>query len=384
MIAAVLTIIIALSCVSYLYLKSSTPRSFASVIVVVIAVIAALGYYEIASDFLISRGRGGQWAQPVVFLVIFIGVVVGAQSLADYLLHKDVEFGPLYAKITAVVCGIIAGLIITGALFIALAMSPLAPKWPYARFDETNLVINSPTKPLLNSDGFVAALFGWISKGSLSSAKSFAFYHPDFIDQLHLNHYKASEGVYTIAAADSVVVPNKYGVRIMNFDDQAYIVVRMGVKSGEISTGGAMDKNGQVSFTFSQVRLVCKEKAQAAETTGSAQVVYPEAQIVQNQLIPMSPDETFTFGRGEFARLSPYGMVAWVDLAFRVPSNLSPVLIEFKNNALAPLPKAIVATAEINRELDRGEPESGGGRGRGRQEEYEDEEYEDKEEYEEY
>jgi len=66
-------------------------------------------------------------------------------------------------------------------------------------------------------------------------------------------------------------------------------------------------------------------------------------------------------------------MVAWIDLAFRVPSNLSPVLIEFKNNALAPLPKAIVATAQINRELDRGEPE----RGRGREEEYEDEEYED-------
>ena len=375
MIAAAVTIIIALLCVAYLYLKSSTPRSFAVVIVVVIAVIAALGYYEIASDLLISRGRGGQWAQPAVFLAIFIGVLAGAKSLVDFLLDKDVEFGPLYAKIAAVVCGIIAGLIISGALFIALAMSPLAPKWPYPRFDETNLAINSPNKALLNSDGIVAALFGWISKGSLSSAKSFAFYHPDFIDQLHLNHYKASEGVYTIAAADSVVVPKKYGVRIMDFDERAYIVVRMGVKSGEISTGGAMDKDNNVSFTFSQVRLVCKEKAQAAETTGSAQVVYPQAQVVQNQLIPMSPDETFSFGRGEFARFSPYGMVAWIDLAFRVPSNLSPVLIEFKNNALAPLPKAIVATAEINRELDRGEPEPEPERGR--EEEYEDEEYED-------
>ncbi len=373
MIAAALTIIIALLCVSYLYLKSSTPRSFAVVIVVVIAVIAALGYYEIASDLLISRGRGGQWAQPVIFLAIFIVVLAGGKSLADYLLHKDVEFGPLYAKIAAVVCGIISGLIISGALFIALAMSPLGPKWPYPRFDETNLAINSPTKPLLNSDGIVAALFGWISKGSLSSAKSFAVYHPDFIDQLHLNRYKASYGVYTIAAADSVVVPQKYGVRIMNFDEQAYIIVRMGVKDGEISSGGATDKDGKVSFTFSQIRLICKEKAQAAETTGSAQVVYPEAQIVENQLIPMRLGETFAFGRGEFVRFSPYGMVAWVDLAFRVPSNLTPVLIEFKNNALAPLPKPIVATAEINRELDSG--------GRERDDE-EEEEYE--EEYEDY
>ncbi len=364
MIAAVLTIIIALSCVAYLYLKSSTPRSLAVVIVVVIAVIAALGYYEIASDLLISRGRGGQWAQPVVFLAIFIGVLAGAKSLADFLLHKDVEFGPFYAKIAAVVCGTIAGLIISGVLFIALAMSPLGSKWPYPRFDETNLAINSPTKPLLNSDGIVAALFGWISKGSLSSAKSFAFYHPDFIDQLHLNHYKASDGVYTIAAADSVVVPKKYGVRIMDFDERAYIVVRMGVRSGEISTGGAMNKDSRVSFTFSQVRLICKEKAQAAETTGSAQAVYPEGQVVQNQLILMPPEETFAFGRGEFVSFSSYGRVAWIDLAFRVPSNLSPVLIEFKNNALAPLPKAIVATAEINRELDSG--------GRNDEEEYED------------
>jgi hypothetical protein len=337
------------------------------VIIVVIAVIAALGYYEIASDLLISRGRGGQWAQPVVFLAIFIGVLAGAKSLVDFLLHKDVEFSPLYAKIAAVVCGTIAGLIISGVLFIALAMSPLGSKWPYPRFDETNLAINSPTKPLLNSDGIVTALFGWISKGSLSSAKSFAVYHPDFIDQLHLNHYKASDGVYTIAAADSVVLPKKYGVRIMDFDERAYIVVRMGVRGGEILAGGAMNKNNKVSFTFSQVRLICKEKVEAAETTGSAQVVYPEGQVVQNQLILMPPDETFTFGRGEFVRVSPYGVVAWIDLAFRVPSNLSPVLIEFKNNALASLPKAIVATAEINRELDRGEGDE--------EEEEEEEEY---------
>jgi hypothetical protein len=82
----------------------------------------------------------------------------------------------------------------------------------------------------------------------------------------------------------------------------------------------------------------------------------------------MPLDETFTFGRGEFVSFSSYGRVAWIDLAFRVPSNLSPVLIEFKNNALAPLPKAVVATAEINRELDRGE---------GDDEEEEEEEYED-------
>ncbi len=348
MFAAAGIILISILCVSHLYLKSSTPRSFAAAIAAVIAVIAALGYYEIASDILISKGQGGQWVQPAIFVIIFVAVLAATKSLADLLLPRNVDFGQLPARIVGVVCGGVAGVVISGALFIAIAMSPLALKWPYARFEQRNINITSPKSSLLNSDGIVAAMFGWISKGSMSSGKSFAVYHANFIDQLHLNRHKAKDGVYMITAAEAIVVPKKDGVRTFDVDQRSYTIVRMGIKGSEIDSGGAMDKDGIISFTTSQVRILCKQKGQAEDMTGSARPVYPEAQLLDNELIPVRLDETINVARGAFESVSTYGRVAWIDLAFRVPANMKPILLEFKQNAVAELPKAVAGTAKID------------------------------------
>ena len=349
MFAAGALIMITILCVAHLYLKSSTPRSFAAVIAAVIAVIAALGYYETASDILISKGHGGQWVQPAIFAIIFFAVLAVTKSLADFLLPRSVEFSQLSARIGGVVCGVIAGVIMSGVLFIALALCPLSDRWPYARFEQGNINITSPNKSLLNSDEIVGALFSWISKGSMSSDKSFAVYHANFIDQLHLNRHKAKEdGVYTIAAAEAVVLPEKNGVRIEDVDQRSYTIVRMGIKGGEIDRGGAMDKDGGISFTPSQVRILCKQKDQAADMTGSARPVYPEAQLLENELIPVRLDKTINVSRGEFESVSSYGRVAWIDIAFSVPADMRPILLEFKQNAVAQLPKAVVGTAEID------------------------------------
>ena len=72
MFAAAGIIIIITLCVAHFYLKSSALASFAAVISVVLAFIVSFGYYEVAADILISRGKGGQWAQPTAFLFIFI------------------------------------------------------------------------------------------------------------------------------------------------------------------------------------------------------------------------------------------------------------------------------------------------------------------------
>lgn len=348
MFAAVGIILISILCVSHLYLKSSAPRSFAAAIAAVVAVIAALGYYEIASATLISKGHGGQWVQPAIFVIIFVTVLVVTKLLADFLLPRDVDFGQLPARIAGVLCGGVAGVVISGALFIAIAMSPVALKWPYARFEQGNINITSPKSSLLNSDGIVADLFAWISKGSMSSGKSFAVYHANFIDQLHLNRHKASDGVYMITAAEAIVVPKKDGVRTFDIDQRTFTIVRMGIKGGEIDSGGAMDKDGDVSFTLSQVRILCKQKDQAEDMTGSARPVYPEAQLLNNELIPVRLDKTINVARGAFESVSTYGRVAWIDLAFRVPADMTPVLLEFKQNAVATLPKAVIGTEEID------------------------------------
>ncbi|HIJ70717.1 MAG TPA: hypothetical protein HPP87_05055 [Planctomycetes bacterium] len=346
MFAAAGIILISILCVSHLYLKSSAPRSFTSVISAVIAVIAALGYYEIASNILISRSIGGQWVQPVVFAGIFIAVLAATKVLADFVLPQNVDFGQLPAHLTAVVCGIIAGIIISGALFIAVALCPLDLKWPYARFEDNNINISSPKRSLLNSDGIVAGLFGWISRGSLSSGKSFAVYHANFIDQLHLNRHKAKEGVYMIAAAEAVVLPEKNAVRIFDVDRRSYTFVRMGLRAGEIDRGGAMDKQGGISFTPSQVRLLCKPKDQAGEMSGTAHPVYPEGRLLDDELVELQLSETISISRGGFETFSRYGRVGWVDIAFSVPADMTPILLEFKQNTVVSLPKPVIGDAE--------------------------------------
>jgi len=368
MFAAAAIILIFILCVSHLYLKSSTLRSFTTAIAAVVAVIAALGYYEIVSAGFISKGYGGQWVQPAVFAIMFCAVFAVTKALADLVLPRTVEFGRLPAKIAGVVCGIIAGLIISGALFILIAMTPFALKWPYTRFEHDNININSPKNSLLNSDGIVAALFGWISKGSMSSDKSFAVYHANFIDQLHLNRHKATDGVYMITAADSIVIPEKGGVRIVDIDQRNYTIVRMGIKSGKIDQGGAMDNEGDVLFSFSQIRILCKQKGNTADMTGSARPVYPEAQLLDNEIVPVRLNETINIARSEFESVAGYGKVAWIDLAFSVPANMIPVLLEFKQNAVVPLTRPVLGIDETDSlpAAEQYEEDEGYGQERGR------------------
>ncbi|RKY11651.1 MAG: hypothetical protein DRP65_03620 [Planctomycetota bacterium] len=345
MFAAGALIVITILCMAHLYLKSSTLRSFATVIAAVVGAIAALGYYEIAADILISKARGGQWAQPGIFAAIFIVAFALTRECAYFLLPHDVEFGELSAHITGVVCGVIVGVVISGVLFIALALCPLSDKWPYARFEQDNINIAGPKSSLLDSDGIVAGVFGWISRGSMSSGKSFSVLHADFINQLHLNRHKAREGVYMITAADSIVVPKKGGIRIADIGGRSYTIVRMGIKSGEIDRGGAMDKDGKVSFTLSQIRIVCKKKAQPGDAaTGSGHPFYPKGRIVDNEFKPASLSEIVEVSRGAFEVVSGCGRVAWFDLAFSVPSDMRPILLEFKQNAVVQLPRATAGT----------------------------------------
>jgi uncharacterized membrane protein required for colicin V production len=308
-----------LLCVANFYLKSSAIRSFAAVISALLAVVAAFNYYEVAADLLISRGLGGQWVQPGIFVFIFLATFALAKSLADFLLRPGINFGAITTRLTATISGTIVGLIISGILLIAVAMTPLGTKWPYARFEEGNINVKNPNKALFNIDGFVAALFGWMSKGSLSSQKSFSIYHADFISQLHLNRHKVKDEVYSIAAADAITVPAKRGVRIQDIDDHSFTVVNMGIKAKEIADGGAMDKNDNLSFTLSQVRLICKEKSQASVTSGNATVIYPAGQIFEKQFERINLDETITFSRRDFQGTSK---TAWMDLAFTVPSRI--------------------------------------------------------------
>ena len=117
-------IVIILLCIAQFYLKNSALTSFTTVIAAVFGIIIAFNYYEALADQLISRGYVIQWAQTICFVLLFIIGLAAIRSLGDFLLGSNVNLGLIAKRAAAGICAVITGLIISGALLIALALSP--------------------------------------------------------------------------------------------------------------------------------------------------------------------------------------------------------------------------------------------------------------------
>ncbi len=388
MFAMILILIVVLLSVAHFYLKSGALVSFATFVGAVFGIIVAFTYYEPLAGQLLSRGYGGQWALPVIYVLLFVLTFAVFRAAADLIFAQDIELHTLITKTTAVICGTLTGLIISGVMIIALAMAPTSAKWPYSRLGDgqaavTVASIRSPANPLIRADGFVTSLFSLISRGSLSSRKSFAVYHTDFLNQVHLNNYKAKaeEKVYTVAGKSAVSVPKK-GVRKLDSDNDNLTVVRMNVKNADIKSGGARGAEGDVTFTLGQVRLICKKNGQI-DTRGSAIAIYPEGRVVSRRaadkeadkkdltgamsgrvLEKRSLDEIIKLDRDDF-KIGNRGADARVDLAFKVPSGMEGVLLEFKQNVAVSVPASVPASEEAERLLNSAGRESPAGGGRG-------------------
>lgn len=373
MLALVGILIIVILSAAYFFLKSGAVTSFATMIAGVLGFILAFGYFEAIGGFLLSKGQGGQLVLSLSFLLLFILGFAIFRVAADFILGSDIKLSDLVTKITSTICGIFTGLIISGVLLIVIGMAPTSTKIPYQRFGEGSLstaMLRSPSKPIINADGLVAGIFSFVSKGSLSSGKSFAVYHADFTDQIHLNGLKAKDGVYMFAGNKAIRVPKK-GVRKLDGDNGNVTVVRMEVKSSDIAKGGARDPEKKIAFTLSQVRLICKKKGQPG-TGGSGEVFYPEGLIVTRRqagadenaekqeltgvmdgrvLVKKKLDEIITLSGDDFKHRGTTSP-ARVDLSFDVPSGMEGVLLEFKYGAVSSVPKSEPASEEGEEYLD--------------------------------
>ena len=93
MTATVIVILMILLSIIQFYLKSSVMTSFVTLISAIFGLIIAFGYYEPLADQLISRGYGGQWAQPGCFTLLFVIGLAAIRSLADFLAVSNIDFG---------------------------------------------------------------------------------------------------------------------------------------------------------------------------------------------------------------------------------------------------------------------------------------------------
>ena len=140
----------------------------------------------------------------------------------------------------------------------------------------------------------------------------------------------------------------KKPVRLITVDEKELTVIRVGVKSKKVDDGGASNASSVLQFFPGQLRLIVKEANDAAEPmTGTATQRYPVGlweggKVTEWELDQIiAPDSTQIENR-----------VYWMDVAFQCSNGETPVLLEFRQNAVIELPKAVESTPEIERELN--------------------------------
>jgi len=323
-------------CAAYLFLKGTLAQGVAMIFNAIIAGFIAFGFYEMLSEFLIKYSPGiAVWANLICFALLFILAFAILQTVAMQLNKEKVDFDKLPEQIGRPAAGVVLGYIITGHLLIAVAMAPLPSKWPYPRFDERNPNPVSPSKPLLSPDGFVAGLFGTVSKGSLSpfgEARSFAVLHAGYVDQLYLNRQKVTQDVSIVTGAPAIAVPRKDGVwfardglrdsegkALSAPGGESLMLVRIAIRRSALKDAA--------KFTLSQLRLICGPKTGEGPLAGAGRAVYPIGYIGSGgRLERKSLAEIITIDPSKVE-----GDVS-MDVAFFVPTNLTPSLVAFKRN----------------------------------------------------
>ena len=356
MIFAIVIIVILLT-LAYFYLKCSTIASFSMMMIFIIASITTFTYYEKLADIFISRGYGIQWAHAGCFVLIFVLVFALLRALSNFLIGgSKIDLGNPVKIGSAVVCGLISGLLVSGSILVAMGLAPVQNKLLHNRFKPDSPVsLSNPQKAFLNTDGFVTGLYSLISRGSMASSKSFSVLHTDFLSQVHLNRFKIKDNVLPVASKDCLKLPSgaaEKAVRIWDIPDHGKVtVVRVGIAVNNIKSGGAGNpaNGGKVEFFPAQIRMICKETATKVKPlAGSGKAVWPvgflkDGKLTETKLEDLVPDDV---------KLDKKDRNIWLDVVFDVPSGYEGVLLEFKQNAVVELPSAVPSTGEIEGVLD--------------------------------
>ncbi|MHC4394456.1 MAG: hypothetical protein ACYS1A_02260 [Planctomycetota bacterium] len=342
-----IVLLIISGCAAFQYFKGTLVKSFAAIIIAICASAVAFGYFELLANLIINRSENAKlilWAQSLSFILLFILAFAILQACVFQVIRKPVELELLAERIGRVICGIFLGLIISGTVLTAFAMAPLSNKYPYQRFNPKNPNAEKPKRAFLNADGFTTGFFSHISNGSFRGKRSFATFHPNFLDQVFLNRHELTKDLSLITSSNAIEVPKKNATwfapdTIRNSDGTALspksghnlTIVRVGITAKGIKTGG--------TFTLAQLRLVCNKKNSKDRLTGKAKNIYPIGYLrTADQLQGKQLNDRITIERADIS-----GKAKWLDFAFYVPNGFVPVLIEFKQNCIVEVPPLVAS-----------------------------------------
>ena len=205
-----IVILVMVLIIGYFYLKCSIMASLSTMMILIIASILTFSYYEKLAELFVSRGYGVQWAHMGCFVLIFVLSFALLRALRDLLAGgAAIDLGNPFKIGTAILCGLMSGIIVCGNIFVVMGLTPVQSKLLHNRFKPDNpIILKSPQKTFLNTDGFVTGLYGLFSRGSMSSGKSFAVLHADYLSQIHLNRIKTSDNILAVTSKKSLVAPS--------------------------------------------------------------------------------------------------------------------------------------------------------------------------------
>jgi hypothetical protein len=324
------------------YLKGGIVKGFVFLMAAIIGSAVAFAYYEMLAGYVKDYGFIGAKGYPIAFLLLFVLVFAVIREVANKALKSKVSFGGIADKVGGAVIGVLVGYVFAGAIFVTIGLTPYRLDWLYGRFDDNLTNPPQPSRTLLNPDGFLAGLFGTLSNGSLKGANSFTLVHADYLDQIFLNSYLTGDGVFAIAE-NSAVSMGENGARLapenlmLASKKEGQATEPVGQESGKTLTLVQLQVNSmglvpqeseyQPKMSLAQLRVVTKDKQAAGDlTSGSGEVVYPigylnaEGQLVKKQLGTALDEKELKSDK--------------MSVAFEIPQNQTPVLMEFRQNII--------------------------------------------------
>lgn len=329
MLGELAVILIMLITVGFIYLKGSAIKSFLFLINTFIALTAAFAYFETLGRLIIGYDIMAKWAFAASLILIFALTLAILNAISGKLLSTDIYFGDIPDRAAKCLIAAFAGFVIAGVVLTAAAMMPIDAKLPYERFSSTLGQSTEPPKPqkilILNADGFVTSFTSWLSRGSMSGQKSLAVFHPELLNEAYLNRIGCDEENSALAGSESAV-----SVETALAPQTPLVSASDNKPIGEGSRTKAVIVKAVTkgSFTMSQIRLVCKAGDSANNLQGSGQVVWPVGYISRDNVVDLKNlTEKITMNR--------------LDLVFYIPADTVPVMLQFKQNAVAPVGKLV-------------------------------------------
>ncbi|MCX5633175.1 MAG: hypothetical protein NTW93_05850 [Phycisphaerae bacterium] len=324
MLGELAVILIMLITVGFIYLKGSAIKSFLLLINTFIALITAFAYFETLGRLIIGYDIMVKWAFAASLILIFALTLAILNAISSKLLSADIYFGDLPDRIAKCLIAAFAGFAIAGVVLTAAAMMPINAKLPYERFSTTPGRSTEPQKNLiLSADDFVTGFASWVSRGSMSGQKSLAVFHPDLLNEIYLNRIGCDEKNSALAGSESAVSVDTAlapQTPLVSAADNQPISESSRTKAVIIKAAA------EGLFTMSQIRLVCKAGDSAGNLQGSGQVVWPIGYISRDNVVDLKDlSEKITMNQ--------------LDLVFYIPADTVPVMLQFKQNAVAQVGK---------------------------------------------